>query len=478
VSTSQGQAEKKSGEPRVSPTAWWARQLKLHAYVPETLVLVGVMAVLNLAFLPGRPGFLGIEPNPFWAPILLMLVRYGFRAGLLSSLVCAATYMLLVSLRVKEEVITLRDLFTLDYARPAVLFVLAGAGLGMLVQRHKDRIRQLEQENARLATDNERLKRGEEALRDVNVELANRVIGATDTLPMLYRYAKRLNVLDVNQIFTVLTELLVEVIKATKGSVYLLEGQRLVLHSQNGQPASRGPELRLEPELLEEIITRRKVITLHDLLGRSIRRKDLFLCGPLSAGVSGKVLGLLVVEELEFLRYNPATVRLFGVIVDWACASLEKAAEYRGRPEARRMEEARTSLLRAQRASLPPGAITAEMFRGSVAGGIGEGVPRPNASLAPVAGGLSPQGSSGMGPVGAGALGRLLDAASEKLFGEISEGDAPPIEGLVEEDPGSVAALQHMLSGELQIASTHGSPLAKLLAEINGYVSDRSGGKP
>jgi hypothetical protein len=31
------------------------------------------------------------------------------------------------------------------------------------------------------------------------------------------------------------------------------------------------------------------------------------------------------------------------------------------------------------------------------------------------------------------------------------------------------------MTGELQIASTHGSPLARLLAEIDGYVSDRTG---
>ena len=188
------------------------------------------------------------------------------------------------------------------------------------------------------------------------MELANRVVGATDTLPMLYRYAKKLNNLDTDQILTVLTELVVEVTRADQASVYRLDGEALPLHACNGKVVT-GPPLSLEPVLFEAVVRGRSTLSLHDLLERNIKRRDIFLCGPLSEGKDGKVLGVLVVEALEFLRYNPATIRLFRVIIDWACASLETAAQYRDRPEDRRLAQARSTMIRAQRATITSGMV-------------------------------------------------------------------------------------------------------------------------
>jgi len=486
--TTQPQVVEDTAQHTLAPQvqkSWIARQIKLHAYIGETILLVGGLAVLNMAFMPAQPGFLGIEPNPFWAVVLLMVARYGFRAGLLSALLCAATYMVLIATRVTEEVIALRDLMSWQYAKPAVLFLLVGVAAGMLVQRHKNRITALQRDNDRLIRENQTLKRGEEELRDVNVELANRVVGATDTLPMLYKYAKKLNNLDAGQILTVLTELVVEVTRAGRASVYRFENNRLPLHARNGEQQS-GCELKLEPGLFETLVVKREVLTLHDLLKRNIKRQDLFLCGPLTAGGDGKVLALLAVEELDFLRYNPATIRLFNVIIDWASASLEKAAQFDGKPEQRRLVQAKTSMIRAQRATVHPDVASADQVAAAgevlasarpgpaldesatIVSAIPTSMP---ASMPMLAGSRLASGGTGTG------LGDLLDQAESSLFAQMAhEGAAGSTVEAEDADPRDRAVLQHMLGGELQIASAQGTPLAKLLNEIDGYVMARKGG--
>jgi hypothetical protein len=469
-----------------TPKSVLFRKIKMHAYIGETILLVGVMSIINLAFMPARPGFLGIEPNPFWAVILLMVTRYGFRAGLLSALLCSIAYMALLTARVSDEVIAFRDLMSWQYARPAVLFILVGVAGGMLVQRHKNRLERLEEEADGLRKENQSLKRGEEELRDVNVELANRVVGATDTLPMLYKYAKKLNNLDTEQILTVLTELVVEVTRAEQASVYRLEGKELPLHARNGKEIT-GPALQLEPGLFEEIVVKRETLNLHDLLKRNIKRKDLFLCGALTEGTGGKVLGVLAIEALEFLRYNPATIRLFSVIVDWACASLDKAAQYQDKPEEKRLVQAKTSMIRAERATMAPGmAASASANQASAAGDI-EAQAKPDHAVAPAAKVVSglptalpemlSDGPLAQAGTGAG-LGDLLAGAESSLFAQMAEEGATGSTVDLEEkaDPRDRALLQHMLSGELQIASAQGTPLAKLLTEIDGYMMARKGG--
>jgi hypothetical protein len=488
--TEPGTNQSGATDPGRGRPGWFRRRVQVHAYLGEAILLVGLMAVLNLAFMPAQPGFLGIEPNPYWVPLLLIVVRYGFRAGLFVSLITASTYMVSVGLRVKEDVIGVRDLFSWQYARPAVLFVVGGVILGLLVQRHKDRVAKLEQENSLLARENQALKRGEEELRDVNVELANRVVGATDTLPMLYKYAKKLNVLDVNAIFTALTELVADVAKAGQAAVYVLVpgSRRLEQHSRNGERRG-GPELEIEPEVFEEVVLRRKVISLHDLLARNIKRK-LYLCGPLSAGAGGEVLAVLTVEELDFLRYNPATIRLFNVIIDWACASLERAAQYSDHPEQLRMEQAKTSILRAERAAslaAAPAVVSAGLMPAVTGAITGAAAPRPGATARKPG---RPRDAEPVGPellptgTGSTALGDLLDQAQVRLFGEVAAPQPVGPEALhgvevadltvetqLPPDGQSLAELQRMMTGELRIASNYGSPLAKLLAEIDGFVA-------
>lgn len=472
--------------------SWWKKQVKLHAYIGETIFLVGLLTVLNMGLMPSRPGFLGIEPNPYWAVILMMVTRYGFRAGLLSALLCAGTYYALVATRV--GVITTRDLVTWQYAKPALLFIVVGVLAGMLVQRHRSRITKLEAENDGLVRENRSLKLGEEKLRDVNVELANRVVGATDTLPMLYKYAKKLNTLDTAGIYTALTELVQEVLKAGRVSVYVRKGNALVLHSRDGRVAE-GPVLELEAPIYEQLINKRQVVTLHDLLSRNIQRKDLFLIGPLTEGLEGSVQAVLAVEQLEFLRYNPASVRLFNVVTDWAANVLGTAASYKDNPEELRRQENKVELLRAQRATLAPGTVSA--MTGTAAAGEVAAKPKVDQAYiesptivfdqATPAAGPSVAGQGGAGGLLGGAaarggLGALLSGANDALFSGAGVATGSVVSGLDDipapsQTPQDRNMLQHMLTGELQTARERGnSSLAKLLAEIDGFVTGQKGG--
>jgi hypothetical protein len=473
----------------------WKKRIRVHAYIGEVLLLIGILAVVNLGLIPSNPGFHGISPNPLFAVILLMAARYGFRAGMFSAVVSAITYYLLLTSKI--NVISSRDLVSWQYAKPAVLFIVVGVIVGVLVQRHKNRLVKYEEETDMLRRDNEQLRAGEEELRDVNVELANRVVGATDTLPMLYKYAKKLNTLDTDGIFTALTELVQEVLKAGRVSVYRLSGTALELHSRDGRKAS-GPQLALEESLYDDLISKRKVITLHDLLSRNIQRKDIFLAGPLTEGAGGDIQAVLVVEQLEFLRYNPATVRLFGVVTDWAANVLGTAADFKDNPDELKRQENKRDILRAQRATMAPGVVSA-MTGAAAAGEVSSGAKvdqayiesptvvfdRATPEATPMAGGGGGMGGllGGASAGGAGGLGKLLSGADSRLFGDAQMGEVS--EGSVVKELGDIAApsqtpadrgmMQHLLTAELQMATEQGSPLAKLLAEIDGYVSGRGG---
>jgi uncharacterized membrane protein YozB (DUF420 family) len=48
------------------------------------------------------------------------------------------------------------------------------------------------------------------------------------------------------------------------------------------------------------------------------------MVGPLYDSV-GSVRGVVVVEQLPFLKFCPATIQLFGLLTDWVSTALQNA---------------------------------------------------------------------------------------------------------------------------------------------------------
>ena len=57
-------------------------------FVPETVIMIGVMVAVDAMFFGGRR-FIDIQPHPFWIPILLVAVQYGVGGGLFAALVAS-----------------------------------------------------------------------------------------------------------------------------------------------------------------------------------------------------------------------------------------------------------------------------------------------------------------------------------------------------------------------------------------------------
>ena len=59
----------------------------------ETIIGLGILFAINYFFIPDRPAFEGISPNPLWIVILAISARYGRNGALFSSLAASALFM-------------------------------------------------------------------------------------------------------------------------------------------------------------------------------------------------------------------------------------------------------------------------------------------------------------------------------------------------------------------------------------------------
>jgi|GEM_PF-3755496 hypothetical protein len=460
----------------VAHPSWWKRQIRTHAYVWETLILVLFFAAINLGAFPAQPGFLGIEPNPYWIVVLLMAGRYGFRAGLFSSLLCSATFCTIVA--TKLNLLTIRDLTLFAYAKNPVLFITVGVIVGMLVQRLRDRQAKTEERLAALRQQHREIQQKQDELSDVNEELANRVINATDTLPILYKYAKKLNSLDHDEVYVALTELVVEIIKAERVSVYAFHDDIALLHSRNGH-REEGAAFPLNDYLRQKLLDERRPVSLRDLADAGVENPGLKLCGPLGP-TNGDIDAILVVDELDFMRFNPAAIRLFEVVINWAADCLQRVGQYSELPSEYRRQQ---NLAALNSADPEAGRIKRDTSPTEMQTSMGESMKVPQMDSAhedalldsnTIAQDVDPPsaGLRMLGKTPASKLHDLLNQADSEIESYGTEGAQPSQQVVV--DLGSMPhapAMRSMLTRELQAADHRGNAsLTRLLAEIDHYV--------
>lgn len=281
--------------------------------------MLGIGALLNLLVYPQDPGFVSVHPHPAFIVVLIIGLRYGLRASLMAVILAALAYgALLLSL---ADVPTYLYLLNPPFSTPAVILVPLGVVVGLLSQQHINRVAAVEASNAQLYQENKGLRGEHEQLRDVNLELAGRVVGAEGTVEQLYEFAKQLNVADEQKIFEGLLHLLAQSLGAERSTVWRLRDSRLEFLACSVQV---NPDSIQPPDCAryDHLFDNKGVLALNDLPENERGPHLPFLTGKLTRGQKGDLIAFVAVDTLPFARYNEETIRLFRMIIEWASTSL------------------------------------------------------------------------------------------------------------------------------------------------------------
>lgn len=292
------------------------------APVLECLALVAAGVALNILVFPDDPGFLSIHPHPSLFVVIIIGLRYGFRASLISVAITTLGYAFVLLQLV--EVPTYLYLLQSPYSTPTVVLVPLGVVVGLLSQRHLDKLNKVEEEYFALRQQVQSLEGEQEELRDVNLELAGRVVGAQGTVGQLYEFAKQLNVVDESKIYDGILDLLKEALGAEKSTIWRVgpNGVSFLLCSEFVDRATVVPPNFAQ---FDHLFDKDGVLALHDLPENARDTNLPFLSGKLRGGPNGEVVAYVALDTIEFSRYSAETVRLFGMVVEWASSSLTNA---------------------------------------------------------------------------------------------------------------------------------------------------------
>jgi len=301
----------------------------------ELALFFGVALGLDWALGAGMR-FEGVQPHPFWIPVLLLAIQYGTNEGILAALAAALALRLgnLPEQSIAQDLY--QHLFTLT--REPILWLVAGVLFGELRMRQ---IREREDLRAGLALarkEAEAITRSYRALKSVKENLETRVAGQLRTVFTLYQAAKAIDKLDEGDVMLGVADLIRTVMKPDKFSLFLLNNDVLESVTNEGWDDEQDTYARWfdhSSALFETVIGRQRQLCVTKLEDERILAGEGVLAGPLVSSDTGEVVGMVKIESLGFTDLSVNTVENFRILCEWVGTALAKARQYREANEQR-----------------------------------------------------------------------------------------------------------------------------------------------
>ena len=308
-------------------------KLKNLSSYAELMLGLGLLVGINLIWWPERPAFFGVEPHPYWIIVLPLAVYYGFHQGMAAGGFSALIYLGWIWYDSPETNWLL--FFSYERLAPAFLFVAAGLILGELRERHRRREIGLAERVEELEDTLLDLSVAHQSLQEAKRELELNILSQEQTVQTLYKAADNLRRLDEEAIYPGIVDLLVENLGATQASVYLMEEGyfRLFEHHSDDEASLALPEkISTQEGLMGYSLVQRDVAHVNMVITQKgladLYRNPILITAPLIVE-NGGVVGMLNVHRLPFLKFTPETVRMVGLLANWASIAISNARKHK-----------------------------------------------------------------------------------------------------------------------------------------------------
>ena len=298
--------------------------------VLEIIVGYAALTVINFFFFRQNMGFVDIDPHPYWIIILPLAARYGLRAGFWSALAGGLLEFALSRGRGFQEGVF--GNLELGVVNDLLLFLCVGLLLGEIREvqrrRHLDLKSRYEETKESLAT----LKTHYTALVQAKQELDASVISQEQTLSTLFEAAKGLRSLEIDAIYPAILKLLEKYVAVQAASLYVMKDDSLVLQAASGESNLARTE-RVAPDrgMMGLAVQSKRLTSINKLRveggGEEVLKEGILVSVPIMS-TGDRVTGVINIEKMPFIKFNPLSLRMIAVIAEWAGTAIENAKVY------------------------------------------------------------------------------------------------------------------------------------------------------
>lgn len=300
--------------------------LRISAIAEILILLIGL--VLLDAFWFHSQRFLHVNPHPFWIPVLLMAVQYGTNEALCAA--ALATICLMVGNGLAPPAGEAREAWLYQVSINPVLWFVGGWALGEL--RHRQlREREMLRQALEEARDRESLiAESYRYVRDRKEALERQVAGQLTSAVAAYRAAKAVESLDPQSVVGGIEALVKAVMGADKFSLFVHRDsllQAVILHGwENDDHYAR--EFDSFHSLYQGAVVQQSTLLAANEEQELALAGEGLLAAPIIDPGTQQVVGVLKIEEMDFLSLSLSAVENFRALCDWIGAALMHAQQF------------------------------------------------------------------------------------------------------------------------------------------------------
>ncbi len=293
----------------------------------EIALPLGAMLAADALFFTGDR-FMQIAPHPFWVVVLLAAAHYGTAEGL-AAVVLASLGLLVGNVPqqgLEEDFYEWIGSVTLQ----PILWFVAAAVIG---EMQTARARERDRLAGELAAAHQRemtITAAYERQSRIREELERRIAGQMRTVHSIYTASRAIERLDIGEVLLGAGDLVRAVMAPGKFSLFLLDRGRLEAALSDGWT----PEDRFQrafdasSPLFQAVLGERRRLSVLTPADAAILDGEGVLAGPLISGETGRIIGMLKIEALDFLGLNPTSVQNFDTLRHWIGAAYDRAERH------------------------------------------------------------------------------------------------------------------------------------------------------
>lgn len=302
------------GAPKVSIAF---RLFGLHGSALLEMTLFFAIALVIDHFGMSGNRFWDMAPHPFWFIVLLISAQYGTGDGLFAA-VMASALLLIGNLPVQSIYLDLYS-YLFEVARRPMMWIATAMVFGELRMRQARRTIKLAHDLEDAEHRAEVVASAYKSVDAAKQELEIRVAGQLRTVFSIHRAAKTIEKAGPGEVLMGVTDLVRGVMSPTKFSVYMLKDGTLEAAINQGWMLEDGFSRTIEATdlLFQEVVGRQRYLcSAYPDEARVLAEEGIF-AGPLMSADTGEVIGMLKIEDLDFLDLNLTTIDNFRILCDW-----------------------------------------------------------------------------------------------------------------------------------------------------------------
>lgn len=292
-------------------------------------MLLGLIALVVIDKLFGAGNrFWDINPHPFWIVVLVMAVQYGTAEGLLAAIASILFYLVGNVPAAEEGIAPFSYIYTLSIN--PVLWLIAGWVLGELRQRHiRERatlMRELDESREREALITDSYKFVKNRKESLEVQVSGQLMSSIEA----YRSAKAVETLDPKSVMQGVERLVSSVLNPQKFSLYLFHDNKLsstIIHGW-GAGDRFAQEIDSFSPLYQAVVGQRETLVVANEQHETALDGQGILAGPVLDPDSGRVVGMLKIEQMEYTALSLNTIETFRALSEWIGIALINARNY------------------------------------------------------------------------------------------------------------------------------------------------------